>query len=47
MKEIASKHFDVIMNILIDMPRRLLFVVRNLNTVGAIARDHCDVVDGP
>jgi aarF domain-containing kinase len=47
MKKIASQHFDVIMQILNDMPRNLLFIVRNLNIVRAIARDHGDLVDRP
>lgn len=47
MKKVASQHFDVIMKILSDMPRNLLFIVRNLNIVRAIARDHGDLVDRP
>lgn len=47
MKKIASKRFDVIMKILSEMPRNLLFIVRNLNIVRAIARDHGDLVDRP
>lgn len=47
MKSMALKHFDLIMDILRDMPRSLLLVVRNLNTVRSIARDHGDVVDRP
>lgn len=47
MKKIASKRFDIIMKILSEMPRNLLFIVRNLNIVRAIARDHGDLVDRP
>jgi aarF domain-containing kinase len=47
MKLIASKRFDIIMDVLKDMPRSLLFIVRNLNTVRAIAREHGDPVDRP
>ncbi|KAL7015379.1 hypothetical protein ACKWTF_016418 [Chironomus riparius] len=47
MKKIASERFDIIMNILRDMPRNLLFIVRNLNIVRAIAREHGDIVDRP
>jgi len=47
MKNVASKHFDIIMNVLREMPRSLLFIVRNLNIVRAIARDHGDLVDRP
>lgn len=47
MKKIASQRFDVIMKILSDMPRNLLFIVRNLNIVRAIARDHGDLIDRP
>lgn len=47
MKKVASKHFDIIMRVLKEMPRNLLFIVRNLNIVRAIARDHGDLVDRP
>lgn len=47
MKKLASQHFDVIMKVLKEMPRNLLFVVRNLNTIRAIAKDHGDLVDRP
>lgn len=47
MKKIASKHFDVIMTVLKSMPRNLLFIVRNLNIVRAIALEHGDLVDRP
>lgn len=47
MKKIASKHFDLIMTVLKEMPRNLLFIVRNLNIVRAIAREHGDLVDRP
>lgn len=47
MKQVASKHFDLIMQVLKEMPRNLLFIVRNLNIVRAIAKDHGDLVDRP
>jgi aarF domain-containing kinase len=47
MKKVASKHFDLIMQVLKEMPRNLLFIVRNLNIVRAIAREHGDLVDRP
>ncbi|XP_037946075.1 uncharacterized aarF domain-containing protein kinase 5 [Teleopsis dalmanni] len=46
-QEIAKKNFDLIMNTLKEMPRNMIFVVRNLNTVRAIGRHHGDVVDRP
>jgi aarF domain-containing kinase len=47
MKKVASKRFDVIMKVLREMPRNLLFIVRNLNIVRAIAKEHGDLVDRP
>lgn len=47
MKKVASQHFDVIMQVLREMPRNLIFIVRNLNIVRAIAKDHGDLVDRP
>lgn len=47
MKKVASKHFDIIMTVLREMPRNLLFIVRNLNIVRAIAKEHGDLVDRP
>ncbi|KAH8339502.1 hypothetical protein KR074_010781, partial [Drosophila pseudoananassae] len=47
MKEIARKNFELIMGTLKEMPRSMLFVVRNLNTVRGIGRQHNDVVDRP
>lgn len=47
MKKVASKHFDLIMIVLKEMPRNLLFIVRNLNIVRAIAKEHGDLVDRP
>lgn len=46
-KKLAKNRFDLIMGVLKAMPRNLLFVVRNLNTIRAIAREHGDVVDRP
>lgn len=47
MKKLAAKRFDVIMTVLREMPRNLLFIVRNLNIVRAIAREHGDLIDRP
>lgn len=47
MKKIASQHFDLIMTVLREMPRNLLFIVRNLNIVRAIAQQHGDLIDRP
>lgn len=47
MTQVAKQRFDVVMNTLKEMPRNLIFVVRNLNTVRAIAQDHGDPVDRP
>ncbi|KNC26574.1 hypothetical protein FF38_10003 [Lucilia cuprina] len=47
MQKIAKQNFELIMSTLKEMPRNMLFVVRNLNTVRAIGRMHGDVVDRP
>ncbi|KAH8296560.1 hypothetical protein KR054_007969, partial [Drosophila jambulina] len=47
MQEIARKNFELIMGTLKEMPRSMLFVVRNLNTVRAISHQHGDVVNRP
>jgi aarF domain-containing kinase len=47
MKKIASQHFDIIMQVLKEMPRNLLFIVRNLNIIRAIAKEHGDLIDRP
>ncbi|KAM7341917.1 aarF domain containing kinase 5 isoform 3-T3 [Cochliomyia hominivorax] len=47
MQKVAQQNFDLIMSTLKEMPRNMLFVVRNLNTVRAIGRMHGDVVDRP
>lgn len=47
MRKLASERFDLIMDILREMPRNLLFIVRNLNIIRAIAREHGDIVDRP
>jgi aarF domain-containing kinase len=33
MKKVAAQRFDIIMSVLQQMPRKMLFVVRNINTV--------------
>lgn len=43
--EMARHRFDKVMEALRAMPRSMLLVIRNLNTVRAIARDHGDPVD--
>ncbi|EAT32931.1 AAEL014826-PA, partial [Aedes aegypti] len=43
----AKEHFDKVMQTLRSMPRNLIFVLRNLNTIRAIAREHGDPVDRP
>ncbi|PNF42691.1 putative aarF domain-containing protein kinase 5 [Cryptotermes secundus] len=45
MTELARRRFDKVMEALRSMPRSMLLVIRNLNTVRAIARDHGDPVD--
>ncbi|XP_055837635.1 uncharacterized aarF domain-containing protein kinase 5 [Episyrphus balteatus] len=47
MQLVARNNFDRIMQTLREMPRNMLFVVRNLNTIRAISRHHGDVVDRP
>ncbi|BFF97592.1 uncharacterized aarF domain-containing protein kinase 5 [Drosophila madeirensis] len=47
MQEVARKNFESIMGTLKEMPRSMLFVVRNLNTVRAISHQHGDVVNRP
>uniref|UniRef100_A0A182R186 ABC1 atypical kinase-like domain-containing protein n=1 Tax=Anopheles farauti TaxID=69004 RepID=A0A182R186_9DIPT len=43
----AKEHFDRIMATLKSMPRNLILVIRNLNTIRSIARDHGDPIDRP
>ncbi|XP_035784722.1 uncharacterized aarF domain-containing protein kinase 5-like [Anopheles albimanus] len=43
----AKEHFDRVMVTLKNMPRNLILVIRNLNTVRSIARDHGDPIDRP
>ncbi|GAB0090422.1 uncharacterized aarF domain-containing protein kinase 5 [Sergentomyia squamirostris] len=47
MQKIARKRFDLIMETLKEMPRNLIFIVRNLNIIRAVARDHGDPVNRP
>ncbi|KAJ6633674.1 putative aarF domain-containing protein kinase 5, partial [Pseudolycoriella hygida] len=47
LQDMAKKHFDIVLNTLRQMPKNMLFVVRNLNTVRAIARNHGDPLDRP
>lgn len=46
-RKIAKENFDVIMSTLKEMPRSMLFVVRNLNTVRSIGDLHGNVVNRP
>lgn len=41
----AKEHFEKVMKTLKSMPRNIIFVIRNLNTVRSIAWDHGDPVD--
>ncbi|XP_041772762.1 uncharacterized aarF domain-containing protein kinase 5 [Anopheles merus] len=43
----AKDHFDRIMGTLRAMPRNLILVIRNLNTIRSIALDHGDPIDRP
>ncbi|XP_058463806.1 uncharacterized aarF domain-containing protein kinase 5 [Malaya genurostris] len=43
----AKEHFDKVMQTLRSMPRHIIFVIRNLNTIRSIAMDHGDLVDRP
>ncbi|CAH0547500.1 unnamed protein product [Brassicogethes aeneus] len=45
MTEFARERFDIIMDCLKEMPRSLLLVIRNLNTIRAIAQDHGNPID--
>lgn len=45
LKAVARDRFDKVMSALRAMPKTLILVTRNLNTVRAIARDHNDPVD--
>ncbi|XP_060564472.1 uncharacterized aarF domain-containing protein kinase 5-like isoform X2 [Ruditapes philippinarum] len=45
MKKIAANHFDEITLVLRAMPREMLLIVRNMNTVRAILREHGNPVD--
>ncbi|XP_033755461.1 uncharacterized aarF domain-containing protein kinase 5-like [Pecten maximus] len=45
MRIMAQKQFDKIMAVLKDMPRTMLLLVRNMNTIRAICREHGHVVD--
>ncbi|XP_037034895.1 uncharacterized aarF domain-containing protein kinase 5 [Bradysia coprophila] len=47
LQEMAKKQFDIVLKTLRQMPKNMLFVVRNLNTVRAIARNHGDPLDRP
>ncbi|GFN79228.1 AARF domain containing protein kinase [Plakobranchus ocellatus] len=45
MQRMAQSHFDHIMAVLREMPRSMLLVIRNLNTIRAIIKDHGNTVD--
>ncbi|XP_067015798.2 uncharacterized aarF domain-containing protein kinase 5 isoform X2 [Anabrus simplex] len=45
MTQVARQRFDTIMDALRAMPRCLILVVRNINTIRAIAREHGDPID--
>ncbi|XP_052819370.1 uncharacterized aarF domain-containing protein kinase 5-like isoform X3 [Mya arenaria] len=45
LKKRAAEHFDEIVSVLKDMPRQMLLIIRNMNTVRAITREHGHLVD--
>lgn len=45
MTEVARQRFDKIMDVLRAMPKNILLVIRNINTIRAIAKEHGDPVD--
>ncbi|XP_046391458.1 uncharacterized aarF domain-containing protein kinase 5 isoform X2 [Ischnura elegans] len=45
MQEMALQRFDKIMCILRTMPKNMLLVIRNINTIRAITKEHGDLVD--
>ncbi|XP_063598592.1 uncharacterized aarF domain-containing protein kinase 5-like isoform X3 [Penaeus indicus] len=45
MQKMAASRFDQINEILQDLPRAMLLVIRNVNTIRAITKDHGNVVD--
>lgn len=45
MQKMAARRFDQINRILQEIPQEMLLIIRNVNTVRAITRDHGDVVD--
>lgn len=47
MQQMAKERFDTVLTTLRQMPKAMLFVVRNLNTIRAIARHHGDPIDRP
>uniref|UniRef100_A0A182XM39 ABC1 domain-containing protein n=1 Tax=Anopheles quadriannulatus TaxID=34691 RepID=A0A182XM39_ANOQN len=47
LQQTAKDHFDRIMGTLRAMPRNLILVIRNLNTIRSIALDHGDPIDRP
>lgn len=47
MQELGRKNFDSVINTLRQMPKNMLFIVRNLNIIRAIARTHGDPIDRP
>ncbi|CAK9292586.1 unnamed protein product [Gordionus sp. m RMFG-2023] len=44
-KIITKNHFDKIMSILKDMPKQMLLIMRNMNTIRAITLEHGDLVN--
>lgn len=45
MRQMASDHFDGVMNAIKSMPRALLLIFRNLNIIRAIVREHGNPID--
>nr|XP_022335396.1 uncharacterized aarF domain-containing protein kinase 5-like isoform X2 [Crassostrea virginica] len=45
MRIMAHKHFDKIMQVLKDMPRPIMLIIRNMNTIRAICQEHGNLID--
>lgn len=45
MQYMAQKHFDKIMQVLKDMPRPIILIIRNMNTIRAICQEHGNLID--
>ncbi|XP_071552105.1 uncharacterized aarF domain-containing protein kinase 5 isoform X3 [Panulirus ornatus] len=45
MQKMAANRFDQINRTLRELPKEMLLIIRNVNTIRAIAREHGDIVD--